>query len=169
MPDFSNDPHKEKSREIIGRADASDDVLVIQDQFIPILHRLLAEIALSEKLIITDPFILNSFSNEYEDFLKRILEPIYPNVKQIIFVISSKYNPVLFQNLKTHARTHKVRMKFVPKDIYHDRFWLSVSKDRIKGVYVGNSLTGVGKKYFFVGLLPDADALAAYQLLEPHL
>jgi hypothetical protein len=52
-------------------------------------------------------------------------------------------------------------------DVYHDRFWLSASNK--KGVFVGNSLTGIGSKYCLVTVLPDADAEEAYQSLERYL
>jgi hypothetical protein len=167
MSEFSNDPHQEQSRDLIGRTDNFEDRPEIRSEFIKILHRLLDEIKLSEELIITDPFILNSYANWYQDFLKRIFEPLYPKVKRITFVTSAQKNESLFQNLENHARPYKVRLRFFINDTYHDRFWLS--KGNKKGVYVGNSLTGIGAKYCFIGLLPDADALAAYQLLYPHL
>jgi hypothetical protein len=170
MTEFSNDPNPEQSRDLIGYAIVPVDRPVIQTKFIQSLHRCLNEIGLSEELIITDPFIFNAWQScwgWYQPFLRRIFEPLYAKVKRITFVTSDKHDRTLFNQLETHANAHGCRLRIFTNNLYHDRFWLSAGNQR--GVFVGNSLTGIGAKYCLVIALPDADAEAAYQSLEDLL
>ncbi|MEN9611671.1 MAG: hypothetical protein RLZZ628_2485 [Bacteroidota bacterium] len=154
----------EQTRDMIGRSANVMDRPAIQNTFIRILHRHLQEIELSGELIITDPFLLNSNAVWYEFFLKRLFEPLYERVPVITFIIEGRYSPTLWDNLKNHAQGKGCTLRFFINNEYHDRFWLCATHK--KGIFVGNSLTGIGAKYCFVGRLPDEDALAAYNSLE---
>ena len=168
MPELSNNP-PEQFRDLIGYAIAPVDRPIIQTKFIQSLHRCLAESGLNEELIITDPYIFNAWRNTwhwYEPFLRRIFEPLFAQVKRISFITSDNHDITLFNNLEIHASRHRCRLRIFTCNLYHDRFWLSAGNK--KGVFVGNSLTGIGAKYCLVIALPDADAEEAYQSLE-HL
>jgi hypothetical protein len=39
-------------------------------------------------------------------------------------------------------------------DDFHDRFWIA---DKAKGLFVGTSLNGIGKKYALVDVMRDED------------
>lgn len=153
----------EQKRDIIGRAEHFEDRPVIQTKFIDILHQHLNRIELSEELIITDPFALNSTHAHYETFLKGIFEPLYGKVRKITFITAEKYHPELFNRLQTHASGRCYFRHFINKN-YHDRFWISTGNQR--GIYVGHSLTGIGKQYCYVGPLPDEDAKMIYDSLK---
>jgi hypothetical protein len=162
-----NEQDEEQTREIIRpAANPADNAAKseIQNEFISILHRHLQDIELRDHLIITDPFILNSNAVWYEDFLKKLFEPLYEKVCLITFIIKDKYSTTLWNRLKTHAEANGCALRFFINYQYHDRFWLCATHKR--SIFVGNSLTGIGGQYCFVGRLPDADALAAYDSLE---
>jgi hypothetical protein len=170
MPKCPNNPPEEQYRDLIGYASNPVDRPEIQKQFIQILHRCLAEIGLSGELIITDPFLFNARPSSwgwYEPFLRRIFQPLYSKVKCITFITSPHYEIAVLNRLEAHAATHGCRVRHFMTDLYHDRFWLSASNQR--GVFVGNSLTGIGAKYCLVTVLQDSDAAEAYQSLEAYL
>ncbi|MEN9612632.1 MAG: hypothetical protein RLZZ628_3446, partial [Bacteroidota bacterium] len=113
MSEFSNDPHQEQSRDLIGYAINPVDRPVIQTQFIQILHRCLDEIGLSTELIITDPYLFNARPSSwgwYEPFLHRIFQPLYSKVKCITFLTSHQYEFAVLNRFKANARTHHCRV-----------------------------------------------------------
>ena len=150
-------------------------------QIAEVLHRYLSQLPVTDELIIVDPYFLTSDDPAaYASFLDDVLAPFWSGLKQLRVIMARKrVKQPLFIAAKdfvlrivTAQKKVKDSTLMAVKDLvatrapgcafthvfserYHDRFWISAS--RTKGILVGASFNGLGKKYAVIERLTDAD------------
>lgn len=123
-----------------------------------LLAQMISKLAPTEDFIIVDPYLLpKNRSSEYFTELLSLLEPIAKSVNRISLVTSEKYDPQLFELLKTnlHQTCPNCVLFLKVSDRYHDRLWIA---DKGRGLFVGASLNGIGRRYAIADYLEDNDA-----------
>lgn len=121
----------------------------------------------SEKLIIIDPYIFSGKSSQAkkiaEDFARtaRLAENTPKNIRVI-------YNPEkvtkeVKRAIEKSAKEYGVTLTSIGTEEIHDRIWIS---DRSRGLVVGTSLSGLGKRVAFLLDLPKADLDAILDFLD---
>ncbi len=114
----------------------------------------------SNELVIVDGYIFPKNLREdrkgYLDFLADIFSPTISNIKHIRFITCPKYNAHLFSDFKKLLLGMNSQLGVVCRitERIHDRFWFI---DRTKGIFIGTSLNGVGKKYALVDYISETD------------
>lgn len=127
----------------------------------------LEELQPNESVVITDPYILQD--NGDKSHLKRLLEilkNVVPNVGLISLVVDPKRrNPSFEQEVKKELTLLNSNLKFsiVDSGEFHDRFWIV---DRTKGLILGTSLNGLGKRISLLAFLDGADVADIVSLLD---
>lgn len=109
-------------------------------------------------LIIIDRYIFpKKYDVDYPDFLIDILKKYFSKLNRITFITSASYNQKvqtqIFAGIHKHNRKINIAMKH--SEDFHDRFWIS-PRNR-KGVFMGTSLNGLGKKYTLIDYMSDGD------------
>lgn len=134
-----------------------------------VLRNMIRRIAPSEELIIVDRYLLREASQESFDNLITVLAPILDIVTRIAVVTSQKHDARLFGELRDFLKIRKCEVLLRTSESFHDRFWIA---DRARGLFVGTSLNGIGKRYALADYMDEADvrtiitALSTEGLLE---
>lgn len=117
-----------------------------------------------KNLLITDQF-LYSDDTACIILFEKIINEISKNIESVTFLINKK---------KVHLNTgmHDILRKISPNikiteiitDEFHDRFWIDV--DNSKGIVMGTSLNGIGKKIALIDHLKSGDVREIIKLVE---
>ena len=115
----------------------------------------------SNEIIIVDRYIFPSFRStedrkDYLTLFTDIFSPTISNIKHMNFITCPKYNTDLFSDFKESLIRLNPELSVVCKTTkeFHDRFWII---DRTKGLFIGTSLNGIGKRYALVDIIRDND------------
>ncbi|MGW8394487.1 hypothetical protein [Pseudoduganella sp. HUAS MS19] len=108
-------------------------------------------------LIVIDPYFFACASDAKAlELLKRIMDAICDDLQMVTFITNgtgSKLKKVVFDVVKS------VKPSLIIKDVktneFHDRFW--IDSDSNKGIVMGTSLNGIGKKIALVDKLQSHD------------
>jgi len=128
-------------------------------EFINAIQKFLDTIHLGKSLIIIDPYIFpKKFDSDYPAFFCAILSKSLASLRNITFVTSAGHNTKLQQKIFAEIKKHnsKIDLTLKTTSVFHDRFWLS-PRNR-KGIFMGTSLNGLGKKYTLINYIGDEDA-----------
>jgi hypothetical protein len=129
-----------------------------REDFIQAMQKFLDNVLKGNSLIIIDPYIFpKKHDSDYPVLLIDILKKFFPKLKRITFVTSASYNQSL--QVKVFSAIHKcnsqINISIKQNEHFHDRFWVS-PKNR-KGVFMGTSLNGIGKKYTLIDYIQEED------------
>src|SRR5574337_550283 len=131
--------------------DKTKDIIVVFKKY-------LDRVVLSDHLILVDYYIFSGKNekNKYSDFITQIFSDHLKKLQKITFVTSKdKYKKdteqAIIENFLNVKRHLKIETKF--SDKFHDRFWLCGKR----GMFVGTSLTGIGKKYCLIDYINHDD------------
>jgi hypothetical protein len=129
-----------------------------------LLIKFLNKIGVTQELIIIDPyFYYPNADAAYVDLIGNILRPFagaISNIKIITAAHRRAFSPTsktLVDNGITNIKSSIV-IEHKTSNTLHDRFW--ISNDRQKGILLGTSLNGLGKKYSVVDYLDDQDVVS---------
>lgn len=121
----------------------------------------------TKNLVIIDGYFFPKATNySFYDIFCRILDKHKNNIENITVIHNSKANNAAISTFKQKismlnplitVKTHKT-------DIFHDRFWISPSNK--KGVVIGTSLNGIGKKIALVDKISDQDVISLLKELD---
>lgn len=136
-----------------------------------ILRDKLIQLSPSNELIIVDNYLFpKDFKNtskrrDYLQLFKDILAPIITRIKKINFVTQPDYNRDLLTELSYSLSKLNARLSVTCETTndFHDRIWIV---DRSKGLFVGTSLNGIGKRYALVDVIRDEDTKQIVNILE---
>ena len=128
-----------------------------------VLRNMISRIAPVEELIIVDRYLLPKASQESLDNLISVLAPILDIVTRIAVVTSQKHDPTLLGDLRDHLNNRKCKVVVRASDKFHDRFWIA---DRARGLFVGASLNGLGKRYALVDYMDEGDVRTIIEALS---
>ena len=133
---------------------------------LPLLHAFLGSLAITTDLVIVDPyFFAPTRDAAYPQLVQQVLQPLLPTLRNLSIVTLAnkpKRKKVVDQTSVVAVANALVsaspNLNFVHKtsNDFHDRFWIDPIGG--KGLIVGTSLNGLGKKYALVDHLNQADA-----------
>lgn len=121
-----------------------------------IFKEFLDSIDIEDELIIIDPYLFpKSRDRDYKTILLSIIKTQIDKVNKLKVITPDKFDPDLKDEIEIELRQLKSTITFHHKisNEFHDRFWLSNKK----GLLVGTSLNGVGKKYSLINNLAQSD------------
>lgn len=111
----------------------------------------------TESLLIVDPYLFPS--NPDTDYLRDLLSLVAPSIEKgidLTIATKSNRNTVLeasFLSGLTSLRASATAF-IKPTNAFHDRFWIADGK---RGLFLGTSLNGIGRRYAVADYLNDAD------------
>jgi hypothetical protein len=97
------------------------------------------------------------------DNLISVLAPILDIVTRIAVVTSQKHDARLFGELRDFLKIRKCEVLLRTSESFHDRFWIA---DRARGLFVGTSLNGIGKRYALADYMDEADVRTIVEALS---
>jgi len=131
------------------------------------LREMLSSLSLRESLIVIDAYIFpkGAKSDEYLSLLVAVVEPFLDGLNSIKFVTKSNYSRPLAKKVEKALkdRNSDVDFSVTTSNHYHDRFWIC---DERKGLFVGTSLNGIGKRYALVDFMREEDVLEIIESLK---
>ena len=72
------------------------------------------------------------------------------------FITKPEHDRALYKEIKSVLIDLNPEIKVVHKmtNEFHDRFWIA---DEVKGLFIGTSLNGIGRKYALADFMEDED------------
>lgn len=139
---------------------------------VEMLRDRLIDLSPCNEIIIVDGYIFPDNGScsaadrkDYLQMFEDIFAPIISSVRAFNFVTKPGYNQGLFADFKRLllGLNPKSSVSCKTTNDFHDRFWIV---DRSKGLFVGTSLNGIGKKYALVDVIRDDDTKEIVNVLE---
>ncbi len=128
-------------------------------QLVTKIQSMLDKLKPFQELVIIDGYIFpqgNRRDPNYADTVVDVLKNVVNGLSKLIFITSRDYDVRLSQDIQNRLKQQNQNLVVEVKntDVFHDRFWIT---DRNKGMLVGTSLNGIGKKYFVIDYLEEQD------------
>lgn len=130
------------------------------DLLVETLRRKVMDLAPSQSLTLVDNYVFAPNipdKQAYLEMFEDIFGPVVGSIKQVRFVTSpGHYSRLLYQDV-TQLLTRlnpQLLVECSTTGDFHDRVWIA---DETKGLFVGTSLNGIGKRYALVDNLRDED------------
>lgn len=93
---------------------------------------------------------------DYFEFFFDIFSECFQRVQEIRIVTKRAHNRILANKIKDRVRNEFGKnIEVIYTNKFHDRFWVV---DDVRGIYIGTSLNGVGRKYTLFSDLSSQDA-----------
>lgn len=128
------------------------------DQIGALVKRFLQEIAVSEELIIIDPYFLPHRADaNYASLVESMLDPVLGSLTSLRLITGPKFDPSLRSSVSSRlqGRNPALAVHHVATEVFHDRFW--IDRYAMKGFVMGTSLNGLGGKYALIDRLQQSD------------
>ena len=142
--------------EVLRKVDKQHKYLLVE-----ILRNKLKALSPSNNLIIVDYYLFPDSvkAKDKADFLQTfsdVLDSVIHDIKKVSFVTQPRYNQVLSEEAERLLENlnPQIVIDHTTTDDFHDRFWIV---DECKGLFVGTSLNGIGKKYALIDNMRDED------------
>jgi hypothetical protein len=139
-----------------------------RDLLIRVLSNQLQALSPSKDLIIVDGYFFSTGScdeADYLDMFREIFGPVVPKIEDVRFITKPKYDRTLYQSIEqvlTGLNPH-INISHKTTDDFHDRFWIV---DKTRGLFVGTSLNGIGRRYALTDYMRDDDIVAIVKDLQ---
>ena len=123
------------------------------------LRNKLIQLSPSESLTIVDRYLFSKCIKNQAEYLTmfgQIVDSVIGKIKLIRFVTQPSYSDELYKktvNLLKNMNSH-IFVKHSKNKSFHDRYWIA---DDQRGIFVGTSLNGLGKRYALVDNIRDLD------------
>lgn len=117
----------------------------------------------NQSMLIIDPYLFpSSPDHDYLSFFLQIFEDSLKGSTHLMIATMANRNTSLEGQMLAQIRQLNPSILITRKytDVFHDRFWIA---DESRGVFVGTSLNGMGKKYAVIDWLHEGDALEIAQ------
>lgn len=128
-----------------------------------ILQNMLRRIAPTEELIIVDRYLLPKACPDCLDTLNGLISPISDSVSRIVLVTRKEHDSGLLSDLRTALKNRKCEVLHGVSENFHDRFWIA---DRSRGLFVGTSPNGPGKRYALADYMVQDDVRTIIEALS---
>jgi hypothetical protein len=130
-----------------------------------VLGGMLDRLAPTTNFVVVDRYLLPCNAiGDYGQMLGDLLLPLARRVTELTIVTGTKYDAALLQQLVLRlgsVRSCAVRHQM--SDCFHDRFWIA---DRSRGIFVGTSLNGLGRKYALADVMDSTDVIEIVRALK---
>lgn len=146
---------------VLPRADIDTRPLLIKT-----VNTQLAKLSPKDSLIIVDPyFFVEKDIDGYLEVFGSIFDSVVSSIREITFITKPNFNTVLVAEVRTKLLNVNAQLTVSHKttDIFHDRFWI-VDQDR--GMFVGTSINGIGKRYALTDYIRSDDVKEIMQELR---
>lgn len=124
-----------------------------------LIQQYLDNVVTTDRLLIVDRYIFpQNADSAYADYLMDIIGKYIPKLGEIIFITSAdKHNSAMMSHIYNSIKeiNPNIDIDFRFTDLFHDRFWISNYNG--KGLLMGSSLNGYGKKYALIDYLNIPD------------
>lgn len=143
-----------------------------RELLVKILCNHLQALSPSKGLIIVDPYIFPANLRDKADYLdvfKEIFGSVIPQIASLRFITKPDYDEALYQSITQLlvGFNPQISVSCRTTNDFHDRFWIA---DEKKGLFVGTSLNGIGKKYALTDFMKDEDtAVIMEEIRRLHL
>lgn len=139
---------------VLPRVESKHKYLLVQ-----ILRDKLKALSPSSSLVVVDSYLFPTKVRnkaEYLQMLEDIFVPVICNIETISFVTKPHFDQMLLNDARKLLLTANpsVNVVHTTTDYFHDRFWIA---DEKKGLFVGTSLNGIGKRYALIDNIKDVD------------
>lgn len=120
-----------------------------------VMKALLSNLNPQNELIIIDNYVFpNNCDTDYINNFALLFQGLPNTFKSLIIITKPSYNQTLFNDFKTQFPNSQFQINIKTSSEFHDRFWIV---DESKGLFVGTSLNGIGKKYSLADYLDKDD------------
>jgi hypothetical protein len=130
------------------------------------LQGMLRTLSPNKSLIVIDAYVFpDGAKPEYISLFVAIVDPFLDELNSIKFVTKPNYNRDIEREVEKALkdRNPDIDVSVVTSGDYHDRFWIC---DEQKGLFVGTSLNGIGKRYALADFMREKDVLEIVQSLK---
>lgn len=128
-----------------------------RDSIADTLRYKLNRCAPTRSLMIIDPYLYPvSPDPDYEAYFLKIFADTIKTLSNLTIVTSPRRNQGLETRLDLAIRSIAPQITINKKytEVFHDRFWIA---DESRGLFVGTSLNGIGRRYAVIDYLQDED------------
>lgn len=117
----------------------------------------LSQLDAKTSLTIVDPYLFPSTVDpDLENDLLWLLDPFLKTCSQLTIISGTRTNQPFRAQVEARIRAQSsINLTLKISDVFHDRFWIA---DDQRGLFLGTSLNGIGKRYALVDYLQDQDA-----------
>lgn len=139
-----------------------------RDLLIKVLSEQLQSLAPSNSLTIVDPYFFPTNLHNKDGYLstvREIIGPIIPKIKSARFITRAEYDGALYDAISRIFTDLNPQMDISHRTTndFHDRFWIV---DETRGMFVGTSLNGLGKKYALTDFIRNEDTVIIVEELR---
>lgn len=130
------------------------------------LRRLLKGLSPANSITIIDPYIFpDRHDVDYVNFLLDVFSETFDAVHEINFISHPACTCEVLRDdvARVILKRHNMTVKNYTSSDFHDRLWI-IDNDR--GIYCGNSLNGIGKKFSLVAGIEAADIQEINKMIE---
>lgn len=132
------------------KSDSSPKYLIVR-----MLRDKLLALSPAESLLIIDNYMFpnnivsDTGCQDYLQMFEDIFASVITMLREVTFITRSNYNWDLFAAMKEALLVLNPNLTVICKctDEFHDRFWIL---DHTRGLFIGTSLNGIGKRYALV-------------------
>lgn len=140
-----------------------------REDFIDLLRYMGRNIQASTELLITDPYLFPSNPDaDYITHLGMVFRNAIERISRLEIVTKPDRNQVaeaaFLNEVKSIKADVKCRIKYTC--IFHDRFWIADGK---RGIFVGTSLNGIGRRYAIADYIREEDVKDIYARFQTLL
>lgn len=139
-----------------------------QDLLVRFLSTYLQDLSPSKDLIIVDPYFFQvrlSDRAEYLGTFREIFGSVIPKVATVRFITKPNHDRALYEDIRSVLVDLNPEINVVHRTTkdFHDRFWIA---DEVKGLFIGTSFNGIGRKYALADFMKDEDTATIVEELR---
>ena len=120
------------------------------------LSQALINLKPKKSIYLIDPYLFpTNHDDDYIDFFLSIFGETLSEISFLkIFTKTNHNKKIKSQLLDRILNDFEITFELVETNVFHDRFWIV---DNEKGLFIGTSLNGIGKKYSIFDTLKKQD------------
>jgi hypothetical protein len=154
---------------VLSHSSLNEDVLpdnTPKDTIADTLRYKLKWCAPTSSLTIIDPYMYpNAPDPDYETYFVKVFGDAIKECPHLTIVTLTNRNTALEAQIHSAIRLIAPQITIATKysNVFHDRFWIG---DDLRGVFVGTSLSGIGRRYAVIDYLRDEDTAQIVQRVQ---